>query len=88
MFVDSEEALEALIHDCRPQEQHLDIHLLQLRKLEITGSRVKRISPAGDPNSKIQTGTKRKIWKQLLFSTHRPSLPWTPSSHNRDTITK
>ena len=46
------------------------------------------ISPAGDPNSKIQTGTKRKIWKQLLFSTHRPSLPWTPSSHNRDTITK
>ena len=47
-----------------------------------------QISPAGDPNSKIQTGTKRKIWKQLLFSTHRPSLPWTPSSHDRDTITK
>ena len=29
------------------------------------------IRTAGDPNSKIQTGTKRKIWKQLLFSTHR-----------------
>ena len=43
-----------------------------------------KISPAGDPNSE----TKSKIRKQLLFSPHRPSLPWTPSTHNRDTITR